>query len=443
MATRARQPAKGMRTFTIIWIGQLISTLGSGLTGFSLGVWIYKTTGSTTLFATSMLIWFLPAVLFAPLAGVIVDRWDRRTIMILSDSTAGLATLVIGLLYLTGNLAIWHIYLATVIFSMANSLQWPAYSAATSLIVPKDQLPRASGMTQVGDAISSLVSPAIAGLLYVSIGIWGVILIDLLTYGAALVTLLAVRFPQPEKKEGDAADSGTFWEEARYGWVYIRERPGLFGLLVVFAALNFAISITMPLLTPMLLDNSTPDMVGLITSVIGGGMLVGTLVMSAWGGPKRLVTGIYVFETFTGICLLLTGLSPAIVLITAAQCLIAFSMPITNGCSQAIWQKKVAPEVQGRVFSARRMIAFSIIPIAYLLSGPLTERVFEPMMAEGGLLADSLGRVLGVGPGRGIGLLYVIAGVAYALIAQGIMLNKKIRQMEGDLPDAVPAESAK
>ena len=169
--------AQAMRTFTIIWFGQLISTLGSGLSGFALGVWLYEETGSTTLFALNMFIWFLPTIVFAPIAGVLTDRYDRRLIMILADSLAFLATIFIGIMVFTDNLQFWHIYISVVFFSIANTFQWPAYSAATSLMVPKEQLGRAGGMTQIGDAISSLAAPAIAGALYVTVGLKPLLLI--------------------------------------------------------------------------------------------------------------------------------------------------------------------------------------------------------------------------------------------------------------------------
>jgi MFS family permease len=432
--------AQGMRTFTIIWFGQLISTLGSGLSGFALGVWLYEETGSTTLFALNMFIWFLPTIFFAPIAGVLTDRYDRRLIMILADGMAGLATVFIGIMVFIESLHFWHIYISVIFFSIANTLQWPAYSAATSLMVSKEHLGRAGGMTQIGDAISSLAAPAIAGAMYVTVGLKPILLIDIITFSFALVTLVMVRFPQPEKTEEGQSGKGSFWREAAFGWHYIRQRPGLFHLLLVFAGLNFCISITFPLFTPMILEMASADILGYISSIISAGMLVGTLIMSAWGGFKRRIYGSYLGESLVGISAILVGLSTSIPLITAAQFLAALAMPITNGSAQAIWQSKVAQDIQGRVFSVRRMIAFSIIPLAYLVTGPLSERVFTPLLLEGGMWVDSLGRVFGTGPGRGVGLMFSFFGVLYFIIAQLILFDKRIRNVELDLPDAVPTK---
>ncbi len=432
--------AQGMRTFSIIWLGQLISTLGSGLSGFTLGVWLYEETGSTTLFALSMFVWFLPTILFAPIAGVLADRYDRRLLMIFADGMAFLATVIIALMVFTDNLRFWQIYAADVFFSLANTMQWPAYAAATSLMVPKKQLGRAAGMTQIGDAISSLAAPAAAGALYVNAGLRPILLIDMVTFLFALGTLVSVRFPQPEKTIDGQAESGSFRREAVYGWSYIRQRKGLFHLLLVFAALNFSISITLPLFTPMILEMTSADTLGYMSSIISVGMLLGTLLMSIWGGFRRRIFGSYLGETMIGIATMLTGLFPAMPLITAAQFLGMFALPITNGSSQAIWQSKVAQDVQGRVFSVRRMIAFSIIPLAYLATGPVSEGIFVPLLVEGGRLADSLGKVLGSGSGRGIGLMYIIFGVIYTLIAQLILLDPNIRKVELTLPDAIPTD---
>jgi len=426
-----------LRIFSIIWAGQLVSTLGSGLTGFALGVWVYEKTGSATLFAINMLVWVLPNVALSPVAGVLADRWDRRMVMIFSDTGAGLGSLFVIVMLLTGELEVWHVYVATFLNSAFSAFQWPAYSAATSLIVPKEHLGRAGGLTQIGSAISHLAAPAIAGALFVSVGLRAILLIDVATYLVALATLVAVRFPQPKATEESSDEKGSFWKEALYGWTYIRSRAGLFGLLIVFACLNFLLSLTFPLLTPMLLDMTSPDVLGYVNSLGGLGMLAGTLVMSAWGGPKRRIYGIYAAEILAGLSVLLLGLRPSIPLIAAAGFGVMFGMPFSNGCSQAIWQTKVAPDVQGRVFSIRSMIAFSIEPLSYIVAGPLAERVFEPLMAQGGRLASIFGPLIGVGPGRGIGLMFVVAGTLYMLCASVILIHSRIRRVEFELPDAI------
>jgi hypothetical protein len=267
-----------------------------------------------------------------------------------------------------------------------------------------------------------------------------ILMIDVFSYLVALATLLVVRFPQPEKSEEGHEGKGSFWKEAFFGWTYIKKRPGLLGILMVFASMNFLFSLTYPLLTPMILNMAGPDVLGYVSSVAGAGMLVGTLVMSFWGGPKRRIFGIFGGEFLVGACVILLGLRPSIALIAAAGFGIMMTMPVSNGSSQAIWQTKVAQDVQGRVFAIRSMIAFSIEPIALALAGPLAEKVFEPGMVEGGKLAVFFGPLIGVGAGRGIGLMFVFAGVLHLLASAVFLLNPRIRKVELELPDAIEVE---
>ncbi len=430
-------PFKGMRTFSVIWAGQLVSTIGSGLTGFALGVWIYQETGSTTLFALNMLAYALPSILLSPIAGALADRWDRRIVMILSDTGAGISTLMIAILAFTNNLETWHVYLATAINSGFSTFQWPAYSAATTLLVPKGQLGRAAGMLQIGEAVSQLVAPAIAGAMLVTIGLQGVVLVDFLTFFCAILTLAFVRFPKPVVTAEGMASRGSIWQEAGFGWRYISARPGLMGLLLIFALSNFLFGLMSPLLAPMILDISDAQVLGFLSSLMGLGMLLGTLVMSVWGGPKRRIHGVLGGMAISGLFIMLFGIRPWIPLIGIAGFGAMFFSPIINGSSQALWQSKVAVDVQGRVFAVRRMIAWSVMPLAYVLAGPLADRVFNPLMAEGGAFADSLGRVLGVGEGRGIGLFIVAIGFLSILVSLSGYFNPRIRQVEEELPDAV------
>lgn len=431
---------QGMRTFLVIWFGQLVSTLGSGLTGFALGVWIYQETGSATLFAMNMLAVAVPTLVMAPLAGALVDRWDRRWVMVLSDTGAGLSTLVVFLLLLTDRLEVWHVYIITAISAAFSTFQWPAYSAATSTLVPKEQLGRAGGMVQIGEAISQIIAPGVAGALYVTIGMQGVVLIDFVTFLFAVGSLLLVRIPKPKVSAEGALGKGSLWKEITYGWKYITARPGLLGLLLVFAANNFFSGLVQPLLTPLVLDMTSADVLGYLGSVIGIGMLLGTLIMSAWGGPRRKVHGVLGFLMLGGLFTTLLGLRPSLPLMALGGFLMMITFPIVNGSSQAIWQRKVALDVQGRVFSTRRMIAWSTTPIAFALAGPLADKVFKPLLLEGGALADSVGQVIGVGPGRGVGLMIVIIGVLNIVAAAAGYLSPRVLYVEDELPDAIQAE---
>ena len=441
-AKKGRPVTRGMRTFFVIWSGQLVSTIGSGLTGFALGVWIYQETGSVTMFALNMLAFAIPNLVVSPFAGALVDRYDRRWVMILSDTGAGLATLSIAILYMTDNLAVWNIILATAFNSAFSTFQWPAYSAVTTLLVPKDQLGRAGGMVQIGEAISQLLAPAAAGALFVTTGLGGVIAIDFATYLFAVLTLLFVRVPSPERSQAGVEGQGSIWKEAMFGWTYISARAGLLGLLLVFAAFNFVSGLIFPLLMPMIMDMTSVAMLGYLASIVGIGMLVGTLLMSAWGGPKRRIHGVLGFLMISGFFTSMLGVSPLIPVLAVAGFGLMFTMPIINGSSQAIWQSKVDPDVQGRVFAVRRMIAWSMMPLAYIVAGPLVDRVFRPLLLEGGALADSVGQLIGVGPSRGTGFMFMVVGAVSMVVAALGYLNPHVRNVEDELPDAVIPDEA-
>jgi MFS transporter, DHA3 family, macrolide efflux protein len=422
-----------MRTFLVIWFGQVVSRLGSGLTGFALAVWVYQRTGSVTQLALISFSLTLPAVLISPFAGTLVDRWDRRWALILSDSGSGLCTLAIALLVWSGRSEIWLIYLALAVSSVFQSVQWPAFSASTSLLVRKQDLGRANGLAQLGLAIAQVLAPVLGAALLATIHLAGVILVDFLTFAFAILTLALVRVPRPVRAE---AARGSLWHEAGQGWRYLRQRPGLLGLLTLFATTNFSVGMVTVLITPLVLSFATPAVLGPVLSVAGAGMLVGGVAMSAWGGPRRRVVGIFVPLLVQVAALLAGSLRPSAPLIAGAAFVFMLGFPIINACSQAIWQTKVAPDVQGRVFAIRQMVALSAIPLAQLLAGPLSDRVFRPLLVAGGPLAGSVGRVLGVGPARGIALLFMALAMVNLLVLARTWSNPQVRRVDEEIPDA-------
>ena len=426
-----------MPTFILIWFGQVVSLIGSGLTGFALGIWVYQTTGSVTQFSLIYLCTELPAILVAPLAGAIADRLDRRWVMIFSDIGAGLSTIVIALLLSFGKLEIWHIYLAMAVSSTCSGFQQPAYFASPTLLVAKKHFGRANGMIQLGKAAGHLFSPLLAGMLVDIIQVQGIILIDLSTFGFALLTLLFVRFPQHQQGNQEKTNRSSLKSEISYGWKYIQARPGLLMMLLFFVVTNCTIGLVQVLITPMVLSFTNAQVLGRILSLGAIGWLVGGILMSTWGGPKRRVYGVFAFEILLGVSIFIAGLRPSAILITVAAFSFFFSVPLIIGCSNAIWQVKVAPEVQGRVFAMRGAIAWSSFPIAYLMAGPLADRVFQPLLVNNGRLASSIGQLVGVGAGRGIGLMFMMIGIFIIFATITAYQYPRIRLVEDELPDAI------
>jgi MFS transporter, DHA3 family, macrolide efflux protein len=410
---------KTMRVFLLVWFGQMVSIIGSGLSSFALDVWVYQRTGSVTQFAIAFLFGSLPPLFIIPFAGALADRWNRRYCMMISDLGAGLSMLAIAILLYTAKLEVWHVYIAVAFSSAFGCLQWPAYTAAIPQLVPKEYLTRANGLTQLADSLKLLIPPLLGGALLMTIQLQGVLLIDFITFLCSIVTLSIVKFPDvratdPAEEEGKKESMLT---EFTHGLKYVKARPGLLGLIIFFAAANFMLSMIGVLLTPLLLSFTTPAILGTILFVDGIGMLLSTLLLSTRGAPTSQINSILGFQLLGGLCIAATGFQASVPLVAVAAFLFAFGSPIVNCCSQAILQRKVASEIQGRVFAVEGMMVNFLQPIAYIIAGPLADRVFEPLMAANGALASSLGQIMGVGAGRGIGLMFVIIG-AFSMLLQ-------------------------
>jgi MFS family permease len=436
---------QSMRTFFIIWAGQLVSMVGSGLTGFGLAVWIYEQTGQATPFALAIMFSNIPQILLSPFAGALVDRWNRRKVMIAADTGSAIITLAALLLLTVGQLAVWHIYLVGVLNSILAAFQEPAYTASITLLVPKKNLARANGLMQMGQALQSLIAPLLAGVLFVAIGLRGIVLIDFITFFFAVGALLLVHIPQPKQDDqtGKEKLKGSLWREAGFGWHYLRARQGLLGLLLYFALVNFFLNFSAVLLGPMILSFGSAAGLGTAQTVGGLGMLIGSIAMSAWGGPKRRILAVIGFIALASFGLFVAGLQSSVLLVAIGMFILMFSLPFGSGNSQAIFQSKVEPAVQGRVFSIRTMISRSMMPVAFLLAGPLADQVFEPLLREGGAMANSwIGNLVGVGPGRGIGMLFIISALVLWVASAFALANPHIRNIETELPDVIIDEES-
>ncbi|NJO96787.1 MAG: MFS transporter [Pleurocapsa sp. CRU_1_2] len=428
-----------MQTFLIVWVGQVVSLLGTKLTEFALGFWIldqtYQDTGTITQFALTILFMYLPKVIISPLAGVLVDRWNRRFTMIMSDLGTGLITLAILALVWTNNLAVWQIYLALIASSSLNAFQQPAYTASISQLVPAKNFIRANGMVQASFAIAKIASPAIAGLLMHRFGLKTILCIDASTFGIAILTLISVKFPDFKRYRKRTKVVNQVIADAVDGWNYIVLRPGLLRLVSFIAISYFTMGMIEVVLWPLLYQPGSTTQLGFVLSVGGCGMLVGSVLMSVWSGPRNRVKAIIGFVGLQGLIVLIGGLNISPVILAFGIFGYLFSQPIIVSCNQAIWQSKVPSRLQGRVFALQQTLERSLAICAYLLAGPLVDNVLNPLMSEGGVVAQIIGKVINTGMGQGVTLLLVILGVINLIVVAIAYREPRLRYLEQELPD--------
>ena len=438
-ASEGAQRPSGMAGFTFVWAGQILSVLASGATSFALTIWAYQTYGSATALGIVSTAFLIPFLAFSPIAGVLVDRHSRKLMMMVSDLVAVLATVGILIMHSLGALQMWHLYVSAAFAGLGNTFQWPAYSAAITTMLPKEKYHRANGMMSLVESGPAVFAPILAGALYPVLGLRGILILDISTFFLAIGALFAVHIPPPPQTVEGQAGRGNILKEALYGFRYIYERKSLFHLLMFFLALNLVIGLAYDVFSPFILErtgNSSAQL-GFVRSAAAVGGVIGGLLISVWGGFKRKVKSIFLGEAFTGlVALLLFGLSRSLPFWVVTAGIGAITGPFVNGASQSIWQAKVAPDVQGRVFSARRMFAFGIGPVVPVLAGALADYVTEPAMTSGTWLARAFGWLVGTSPGSGMALQFVVAGVLYMGIVLGVFLFvPSIRNLEDLLPD--------
>jgi DHA3 family macrolide efflux protein-like MFS transporter len=428
---------KDNQPFFLIWAGQVVSILGSSLSWFALGVWIYQKTGSASQFALVALCSALPQMLVSPFAGVLVDRYNRRLVMAFADGGAAFCTLALVGLFLSGHIQIWHIYLLTACSAACNAVQAPAYSALVASTMKREQLGRVNGLLQFGQGLAEILAPTIAGMLVLTIRVPGVLAIDLATFCFAVFTLFIARFngqdAAPHAPISAEAAPSHWLVNLKVGWQSLRAQPGLVNLLRYQTLFSFLWSLFGVLVVPMILGFSNPKGLGLVLTLAGAGLLTGSLVLSAWGGPKRRLTGVLVFELVSALAFCLMGSRPLLLLVVAAAFMAHFTLAFVSGLNEAIWQSQVEKAVQGRVFALKQAAVKAATLLAYLVAGGLADRVLEPLLRPGGAWSSSLGTWFGVGPGRGLAALFFLIGLVKAAAVLAVYHSPATRRLDESL----------
>lgn len=388
--------------FFAIWTGQAFSLLGSALVQFALVWWLTQTTGSATVLATATLVAVLPGIFIGPVAGALVDRWNRRGLMIVADGLIALVTLGLIGLYVAGAMQVGHVYAAMFLRAALGGFHWPAMQASTSLMAPKEQLARIAGLNQTLNGAMSIIAPPLGALLLAVLPLHGIMVIDVITAGLAIAPLLVVAIPQPQREaaalaaqEGRQAAGPTVLADLAAGLRYVVGWPGLLAILVMAMLLNFIINpafALMPILVTKHFGRGALEL-GWLESAWGIGVVAGGLTLSAWGGFRRRVITSLLGIIGMGLGTLAIGLSPtsAFALALAGMFFAGFMNPMANGPFMAFMQAAVAPEMQGRVFALIQSAASAMMPLSLLVAGPL---------------ADALG----------VRVWYVVGGVVCAVI---------------------------
>jgi len=417
MQTTARSHKRWAVRFFTIWGGQAVSLLGSSLVQFALVWWLTAQTGSATVLAMATLFAMLPQVLLSPIAGTLVDRWNRRRVMMMADSLIALATLGLALLFAAGLAQVWHIYLIMLIRSAGGAFHWPAMQASTSLMVPEKHLSRIAGLNQMLQGAMGIIAPPLGALLLAVLPMQGILMIDVVTALLAVLPLVFVVIPQPERNGAVAAEKPSVLADLRAGLRYLRGWPGMMAIIVMALFINFLVNPAfslLPILVTRHFGGAAPELAGM-ESALSLGMLIGGITLSVWGGFRRRIMTSLVGLAGMGIGIALIGLvpPPLFVLAVTATFVGGFMTPMVNGPVFAILQAKVAPEMQGRVFSLLNAGAAAISPLGLAIAGPLADAV-------------------------GVQINFVVAGAACVLLSVIALFVPAIMQLEDNNGHAVP-----
>ncbi len=423
-----------MRTYYFLLAAETVSLLGSQISGLAVSIAVFRQTGHATPLALVAFFSAAPYVALGGLSGALADRFDRRRIMLLANCGFVVFSGLLLLSFASGAFRLWHLYALSLASSIFAAAERPAFQASVAMLAADHQRDRANAIGQMTGPAAGMIAPAIAGLLYAVVGVTGSILVDVATFAVAILVLLAIRIPMPAAtREGQAARA-SIWRQAFDGLRYLRARPVLLGLCGYFSVVNFlGIGVAALEVPYVLARTKSAAMLGLTMGAINTGALAGALAMGVWGGTRPRIHTIMLGVIAAGVFLAAGGAARGAASIAASLFMLMFTLPFANAAFMSVLQTKVAPDLQGRVFAALSQITTLLVPAAYLLAGPLADRVFEPMAHRAAWGAAAW--LVGVGQGAGIGLMFVIGGGLTASLSGVVYALPSIRRMEANLPD--------
>jgi hypothetical protein len=405
---------KSYPRFLVVWTGQLISGLGTGMTAFGLGIYVFEQTKSAVSFAVVMLTLFVPSILLAPLGGILADRFDRRLMIIIGDAGSALAVLFLLGCFLTGSLSLWKIYLGIAAGSAFTALQGPAYKASLSDLLSESQYAKAGGLMQLASSAKHLIAPAAAGFLLTASGLEAILLLDISTFGLAVAAALCMPRKELKIQESEVPHLITNIKE---GWKDLTGSPNVTGIVFKLAIVTFFVGYIQTLFTPMMLAITDVKTLGTIQSVSALGMFAGSILISIAGLGRDLRLQLSLGLGLGGLFLAAMGLSTYLSLITIFLFLFFLCLPLINTSAEVLIRTGIPNHKQGRIWGFTSFLSQTGYIAAYLSAGFLSDRIFSPLLTNNGFLAHSIGRVIGTGPGRGSALILIICGLGLIITA--------------------------
>lgn len=425
-----RTGAERFRHFQFVLFGQVLSIFGSALTAFSLGVWAFQEAESVSAYTSIFFATAFGTVIALPIAGSLVDRWQKKPILIISSLASALISLIIALLYFSNMLEVWLIVICAGINGMAMAFSRPAITASIKLLIDPDDLGKANGLAASGYGLTALVAPVSAGYLLVKLDLIGILIIDLCTFMIGIVVLSFLKLPKRQ-----LAPEESIIKSIVFAWRYLKERNALLWLIAFYFILNLFAAAIVVLIQPLVLTITDASGLGLVLSIGGVGYLFGAILMGVFGGPKRKIIAIYASALLMGLGMSLLPLSTNLAYLAAGAFLLAMALPISMASNQSIIQKKVDSQYIGRVDGMGMLLIKIATPLGYLAAGPLAELVFEPYMAVEHSSNALLASIYGTGQGRGIALMVSFISIILVIVVLLAVCAPKIRRIELDLED--------
>ncbi|WP_440945429.1 MFS transporter [Methanosarcina sp. T3] len=414
--------------FLFIWFGQFISIIGSGLTTFSLGIYVYQQTGTASSYVFILMCAFLPPFLLKPYGGILADRHDRRLMMVFGDSGSTLGLLFIFAMMLKGNIELWQIYLGIAISSVFSAFQEPAYKALITDLLPENQYAKASGLMQLASSAQYLISPFLAGIILTIMDIKFVFLIDVTTFLIASSIVIWIgkilgRTQITKQEQNNMAD-------LREGIREFSKNRGIVNLVITTTLILFFVGLLQSLFIPMMLNLTTVKAVGTIQSICASGILVGSLFIGVFGSKNKYVKTLSISLFVSGIFFANLGLSTNVIFITVAGFMFFATLPFINTSIEVLIRKNIENSKQGRIWSIISMVTYLGSIIAFAVAGFLADKIFNPLLESDGLLVGTAGLIVGSGESRGIALMFIISGIMISVVALLIRKNRKIKQLD-------------